>query len=242
MLRGGFTGFEDHRVFAQILEWVSTWIIHVISIAGYGGVALLMAIESACIPLPSEVIMPFAGALTVASVAATHAREPLNLWAVAVAGAIGCNLGSVVAYFVGAWLGRPFLEKTRWVRFFVTPHELERVDRWFDSRGPIVVFVARLLPVVRTFIALPAGIARMRQAKFHVYTFVGSLPWCLMLAYVGRWAGANWQEAGLGKWLHRLDFVIVLAIVGGAVWFVRSRVIALRVHRERQSADQAPPV
>ena len=138
-----------------------------------------MAIESACIPLPSEIIMPFAGAVTVASIAAELGHAPLNLWLVGLAGAIGCNLGSVVAYFVGARLGRPFLERTRWVRFFVTPHELERVDGWFERRGAIMVFVARLLPVVRTFIALPAGIARMNQLRFHVYTFVGSLPWCL---------------------------------------------------------------
>ena len=147
-----------------------------------------------------------------------------------------------MAYFVGAWLGRPFLEHTRWVRFFVTPHELERVDRWFDRRGPAVVFGARLLPVVRTFIALPAGIARMNQVKFHVYTFMGSLPWCFALAYVGRWAGANWQEAGLGKWLHRLDAVILLAIIAGGIWFIRSRVEAMRLHRGRdQDQAQVPP-
>ena len=227
---------------ATILEWVSQWIIHVISLAGYGGITLLMAIESACIPLPSEIIMPFSGALTVVAVASLHGHAPLDIWSVAVAGAIGCNLGSLVAYFVGAWLGRPFLEHTRWVRFFVTPHELERVDRWFDRRGPAVVFAARLLPVVRTFIALPAGIARMNQVKFHVYTFVGSMPWCFALACVGRWAGANWQHAGLGKWLHRLDAVIGLAIVAAAIWFIRSRVIAMRMDRDlHRQQTQVPP-
>jgi membrane protein DedA with SNARE-associated domain len=213
-------------VIAHVLELLSGWIIHVISAMGYAGVALLMAIESACIPLPSEIIMPFAGAVTVASVAADHPTAPLSLWMVAVAGAIGCNLGSVVAYFVGAWLGRPFLERTRWVRFFVTPHELERVDGWFAQRGPLVVFAARLLPVVRTFIALPAGIARMNQVKFHLYTFAGSLPWCLALAYLGRAAGTNWDY--LRPWFHRFDFVIGLFFVAGGIWFVRSRVRALR--------------
>src|SRR2546429_1246884 len=100
---------------------LSAWIVAAIAAMGYGGIVLLMAIESACIPLPSEIIMPFAGAVTLASVAG-EAR--LNLWLVGLAGAIGCNVGSVVAYFVGAKLGRPFLERTRWVRFFVTPHEL----------------------------------------------------------------------------------------------------------------------
>ena len=219
---------------ANILEVLSTWIIHVISALGYPGVALLMAIESACIPLPSELIMPFAGALTLATVAATHNVEPLTLLLTGLAGAIGCNLGSVVAYFVGARLGRPFLERTRWVRFFVTPHELSRVDHWFNKRGPLVVFVARLLPVVRTFIALPAGIARMNQLQFHIYTFVGSLPWCLGLAWLGAKIGENYHEV-IHPWFHRFDLVIGAVIVAGAVYFIRSRVIAFRSH-----SDSAP--
>src|SRR5215831_14355728 len=135
---------------ARIIELLSAFIVATISALGYVGVVLLMAIESACIPLPSEIIMPFAGAVTVAGTAAAFGKAPLNLWLVALAGAIGCNVGSVAAYFVGARLGRPFLEKVKWVRFFVTPHELERVDGWFERRGSIMVFVARLLPVVRT--------------------------------------------------------------------------------------------
>jgi membrane protein DedA with SNARE-associated domain len=214
-------------VIAHILEQLSGWIIHVISAFGYAGVMLLMAIESACIPLPSEIIMPFAGALTVAAVAAEHGSAPLSLWMVGVAGALGCNLGSVAAYFVGARLGRPFLERTRWVRFFVTPHELARVDRWFEQRGAFVVFAARLLPVVRTFIALPAGIARMNQLRFHLYTFAGSLPWCLALAWAGVKFSENYDKV-LRPWFHRFDFVIALIIVAGAVYFVRSRLRALK--------------
>ena len=214
---------------ANVLEALSSWIVQVISTLGYPGVALLMAIESACIPLPSEIIMPFAGALALPAVAAAHGVAPTSLWLVGLAGAIGCNLGSVVAYYVGAWLGRPFLERTRWVRFFVTPHELSRVDHWFEHRGSVVVFVARLLPVVRTFIALPAGIARMNQVQFHVYTFAGSLPWCLALAWLGSQIGEHY-DAVLRPWFHRFDFVIGLIIVAAAVWFVRSRVIALRGH------------
>jgi membrane protein DedA with SNARE-associated domain len=215
-------------VIAHVLLWLGDWISHVILAMGYAGIALLMAIESACIPLPSELIMPFAGAVTVPEIAASYGDQPLGLWGAALAGAIGCNLGSVVAYFVGARLGRPFLERTRWVQFFVTPHELERVDGWFERRGSIVVFLARLLPVVRTFIALPAGIARMNQLRFHVYTFVGSLPWCLGLAYAGARLGAN-REA-LRPWFHRFDFVIGLVIVAGGAWFVRSRLRALKAH------------
>ncbi len=210
----------------HIIEAVGNWIVHMISMLGYPGVLLMMAIESACIPLPSEIIMPFAGALTVPDVAAHHNVAPMSLWLVGLMGAIGCNVGSVFAYFAGAWLGRPFLERTRWIRFFVTPHELERVDRWFASRGPLVVFAARLLPVVRTFIALPAGIARMNQVKFHLYTFLGSLPWCLALAYIGQKTGENIEV--LKPWFHRFDFVIGILFVVGAVWFIRGRVKAFR--------------
>jgi len=173
--------------------------------------------------------MPFAGAVTVGAIAASFGKAPLNLWLVGLAGAIGCNLGSVVAYFVGAKLGRPFLERTRWVKFFVTPHELERVDGWFTRWGAITVFTSRLLPVVRTFIALPAGIARMNQVKFHVYTFVGSLPWCIGLAYVGARLGENREV--LKKIFHRFDLAIGIVIVLGAIWFIRSRVKAVRAHQ-----------
>jgi membrane protein DedA with SNARE-associated domain len=211
---------------AHVLELLSSWITHVILAMGYGGIIVLMAIESACIPLPSEIIMPFAGAVTVSAIAASFGASPLDLWLAALAGAIGCNLGSVVAYFVGARLGRPFLERTRWVRFFVTPHELERVDGWFERRGAMMVFVARLLPVVRTFIALPAGIARMNQVRFHIYTFLGSLPWCLALAYAGAKLGENWD--GLRPYFHKFDFALGILIVLGGFWFIRSRVRAFR--------------
>jgi membrane protein DedA with SNARE-associated domain len=213
-------------VIAHILEGLGTWIQGIILTLGYAGVMLLMAIESACIPLPSEIIMPFAGSITVAAIAAAHVHSPLNLWLVALAGAIGCNLGSIPAYFVGAKLGRPFLERTRWVRFFVTPHELERVDHWFERRGAIMVFVARLLPVVRTFIALPAGIARMNQVRFHVYTFLGSLPWCFVLALAGAKLGENWDH--LRPLFHKFDFVLAIVIVIGAVVFLRSRLRAVK--------------
>lgn len=217
---------------AHILTALANWIQGVELSLGYLGVMLLMAIESACIPLPSEIIMPFAGSITVAAIAAAHGHAPLDLVLVALAGAIGCNLGSIPAYIVGAKLGRPFLERTRWVRFFVTPHELERVDRWFERRGAIVVFAARLLPVVRTFIALPAGIARMNQVRFHLYTFFGSLPWCFALAYAGAKLGENWE--GLRPYFHKFDFVLGIVIVVGAVWFVRSRIRALKAQPSAQ--------
>jgi membrane protein DedA with SNARE-associated domain len=225
-------------VIAHLLEHLSAWITHVIVVMGYGGIVLLMAIESACIPLPSEIIMPFAGAVTVPAIAAALPShpEPLSLVLVALAGAIGCNLGSAVAYLVGARLGRPFLERVRWVKFFVTPHELERVDGWFARRGAVTVFVARLLPVVRTFIALPAGIARMSQVRFHAYTFVGSLIWCLALAAAGAKLGQDWSA--LRPWFHKFDLVIAIVVVAGAIWFVRSRIRAVKAHA---AASDSPP-
>ena len=143
----------------KILAVVFTFITTFIGKTGYAGVALLMAIESACIPLPSEIIMPFAGY----QVYLSH----LNLYLVATAGALGCNLGSVVAYWVGAWGGRPMIERFgRYV--LLSTHDLDRATAFFEKYGSVAVLIGRLLPIVRTFIALPAGMARMNQLRFHI--------------------------------------------------------------------------
>src|SRR5438045_3878492 len=136
---------------------VSAWIVGVIKTMGYPGIVLLMAIESACIPLPSEVIMPFSGALCGMAVARAQSppMEPFNLHLVALSGALGCAVGSALAYWVGATGGRPFVERR--MRFLVRKRDLDRADRWFQRWGEWAVFVSRLLPVVRTFISLPAG-------------------------------------------------------------------------------------
>src|SRR5215831_16588103 len=145
----------------RIIEIISAFIVATISTLGYGGVVLLMAIESACIPLPSEIIMPFSGYLVYTG--------RFNLWLVAVAGAFGCVVGSLVAYWVGMYGGRPLIEKYgRYV--LVSRHDLDLADRWFDRFGEAIVFVSRLLPVIRTFIAFPAGVARMNLTKFITYT------------------------------------------------------------------------
>ena len=195
-----------------ILELLGRFIIAVISQSGYLGIVLLMAIESACIPLPSEVIMPFSGYLV------STGRFDL-IW-VAVAGAFGCNVGSAVAYYVGAWGGRPLIE--RYGRYvLVTRHDLELADRFFARFGNWAVFVARLLPVIRTFIAFPAGVARMNFLRFNLYTFLGSLPWCFLLAYAGLKLGERWTTLRL--YFHRFDTVIGVAIVVFAVWFIHNR-------------------
>jgi membrane protein DedA with SNARE-associated domain len=195
----------------KILGILFLFIKSVIVATSYGGVALLMAIESACIPLPSELIMPFAGYLV-------H-EGTLNLLWVATAGAIGCNLGSLVAYEIGCYGGRPLVEKYgRWI--LLSRRELAWADRFFLRWGYLAVFIARLLPVVRTFIALPAGIARMPRGRFHVYTFLGSWIWCLALAWLGLKLGENWRE--LGKYFHQFDAVIGVVLGVGIVWFAWS--------------------
>ena len=162
---------------ARIIEILSALIVGTISALGYPGLVLLMGIESACIPLPSEIIMPFSGYLVYTG--------RFSLWAVSVAGALGCVAGSILAYWVGMYGGRPFIEKYgRYV--LVSQHDLDLADGLFARWGEIIVFGSRLLPVIRTFIAFPAGVAKMNLGRFVVYTFFGSLPWCLGLAYVGR--------------------------------------------------------
>jgi membrane protein DedA with SNARE-associated domain len=197
---------------ARIIEILSAFIVATISTLGYGGVVLLMAIESACIPLPSEIIMPFSGYLVY--------KGQFNLWAVGVAGAVGCVLGSWVAYYVGLYGGRPFVEKYgRYV--LLSRHDLDLADRWFARYGEAIVFASRLLPVVRTFIAFPAGVARMNMTRFTVYTFLGSLPWCIGLAYVGQVLGEQWDKnETLKTWFHRFDFLIGAVILLAAVWWV----------------------
>lgn len=197
---------------SRIIEVLSVFIISVISAGGYAGVVLLMAIESACIPLPSEVIMPFSGYLVYIG--------RFNLFWVATAGAIGCNLGSLVAYYIGYYGGRPLVEKYG-SYIFLSEKELHWADRFFEKWGDWAVFVSRLLPVVRTFIALPAGIAKMNQIRFHIFTFVGSWPWCFMLAWIGMRLGEQWDtDPRLKAWFHRFDAVILAVIVIGAIWFV----------------------
>jgi membrane protein DedA with SNARE-associated domain len=199
---------------SRIISALSVFIIAVISKAGYGGILFLMAIESACIPLPSEVIMPFSGYLV-------HTGR-FNLFWVATVGALGCNLGSLIAYYIGFYGGRPLVE--RYGSYILLSHkELDWTDHFFARYGDGTVFASRLLPVVRTFIALPAGIARMPQFRFHIYTFLGSWPWCLALAYIGMRLGEKWDtDPRLKIWFHRFDAVIALVLLTGIVWFVWS--------------------
>ena len=198
----------------KILSWLASIVIAVISKTGYLGVMALMAIESACIPLPSEIIMPFAGYLVYTG--------RFNLFWAATAGALGCNLGSVIAYEIGYFGGRPLVEKYGGY-VWVSRRDLDMADRFFARFGSAAVFIGRLLPVIRTFIALPAGIARMPRLRFHIYTFAGSWPWCFALAWIGMKLGEKWEtDPRLRQWLHRLDAVIIALLLVGLIFFVRS--------------------
>ena len=194
----------------RILEALASFVIYVISMMGLPGIVLLMAIESACIPLPSEIIMPFSGYLVFLG--------KYSLWSVGLAGAFGCVVGSIPAYYLGMYGGRPLIEKYG-NYILMSRHDLDMADRWFDRHGEATVFFARLLPVIRTFIAFPAGVARMEMKRFIVYAFAGSLPWCLGLAYIGMVMGERWPT--LRGYFHKFDLLIGAAIVAGVVWYVR---------------------
>jgi membrane protein DedA with SNARE-associated domain len=227
-----------------IFTFLGGFCVYVMATLGYPGIALLMAIESACIPLPSELIMPYAGALSDPQVNAALSEQfhvtltPFNLFLAAIAGALGCNLGSEIAYWVGAKGGRPAILK--YGRFLlVSKREIDLADRWFEKRGDIIIFLARLLPVVRTFIAFPAGVAKMNRTKFHVYTFAGSLPWCYALGYVGQRLGLELldEHSPLKHFMHRADAVIGGVIILAAGYFVWSRIKVWKQYKlERDEA------
>jgi membrane protein DedA with SNARE-associated domain len=197
-----------------VIEWIITelskFVISTISLMGYSGILLTMAIESACIPLPSEIIMPFSGYLVTTG--------QFTMLGVTLAGAVGNVLGSIVAYYAGVWGGRPFVE--RYGRYFlVSHHDLDVADRWFAKYGEAAVFFGRMLPVVRTFISLPAGIANMNFPRFVIFTFIGALPWCYLLAYIGVRMGEEWDN--LRGYFHQFDVVIGIVIalaVGYFLW------------------------
>jgi membrane protein DedA with SNARE-associated domain len=180
--------------------------------AAYSIVFLLMALQSACIPIPSEVIMPFAGYKL--------AHNFVQLVILATVASIASNIGSIPAYWVGAKGGRPLVE--RYGRYLLLKKsDLDMADRFFHKFGAAAVLLGRMLPIIRTFIAFPAGIARMNQVRFHIYTFVGSWPWCFALAYVGMKLGSRWDSDPEFKAVfHRFQVGVEVVLVIGIVWFV----------------------
>jgi membrane protein DedA with SNARE-associated domain len=189
----------------QIIIAVTTWVTHVVEALGYPGVAMLMAIESAAIPLPSEVIMPFAGFLA--------ASGEFNLWALALAGAVG----SYATYYLGYHGGRRLIARYgHWV--FLSEEELDLTEKFFAKFGRASTLIGRVLPIVRTFISIPAGIAKVPIVPFLTYAFVGSFVWSYFLAWLGLKLGENWNK--LGKYFHNLDVVIVAIVIVGIIWWI----------------------
>jgi membrane protein DedA with SNARE-associated domain len=190
----------------SLVELFSETVIHLIESLSYWGIFLGMTIESACIPLPSEIIMTFAGYVVY--------EGKMAFWGVVLVGTIGNLVGSLIAYYVGWWGGRPLLQKYG-KYILITPNKLNMADEWFEKYGHEAVLISRLLPGLRTFISLPAGITHMNLKKFILYTVVGSLPWCFVLTYIGVLMGPNWTT--IESYFHYLD---ILVGIGVLVFFV----------------------
>ena len=208
---------------SHLIEFLGTLVIQAEQTLGLYGIVLLMGLESACIPLPSEVIMPFAGYLAL--------QGRFSLESAALAGAIGCVVGSWIAYYAGAVGGRPLAEKYG-KYILMNPNDLALADRLFANYGDAISFFSRLLPVIRTFIAFPAGIVRMNFIKFTIYTFLGSLPWCWGLAWVGYKLGENWSS--LHSRFHQIDLIIAALLCIGAIFWIRHHLLFLKTSKAVQ--------
>ncbi len=196
----------------DLLALISSFVINIISSLGYAAIVILMALESACIPIPSEIIMPFSGYLVW--------MEKFSFLQVIIWGTIGNLIGSIIAYFVGFYGGRPLIEKYgRYI--LISGHDLDQAEKWFKKYGSTSVFFSRMLPVVRTFISLPAGVARMPFWKFSFYTFLGSLPWAILLTYAGLIMGESWS--GLEIYFRKFDWLILIVAVSLIGWWIFSK-------------------
>jgi membrane protein DedA with SNARE-associated domain len=186
----------------MIAELLSGFITQFISSIGYIGVFILMTLESAALPVPSEVVMPFAGYLAY--------LKKFDLFLISIVGAVGCTAGSLISYYVGLKGGRPFIEKYGRYLFIESSH-IELAEIWFKKYGDRAVLFSRLLPVVRTFISLPAGIGKYDLKKLVTFSFIGSLPWCFALAYVGFSLGPSWEK--IIGFFNGLDIIVVAAVI-----------------------------
>ena len=194
----------------QLVEFLQTLLQSI----GWFGVVVIMALESANIPIPSEVTMPLAGWMLVQArgLAALQALLLGGFW-----GAVGCTVGSIISYALGAWGGRPLVE--RYGKYIMVHEEdLEKADRWFARWGDWASFISRLLPIVRTFISFPAGVVRMNFPRFTIYSFVGSFIWCGLLALGGFYFGEHWEE--LRAIMRPFDIPIAIVIVAGLGYYI----------------------
>jgi membrane protein DedA with SNARE-associated domain len=196
-----------------MIELIVNWAVATLGRLGYFGIASLMALESACIPIPSEAILPFGGYLA----SAANPGNRLNLYLVIIIGTLGGTFGSIVCYYIGALGGRPLVEKYA-DKLRLKKSHLEMSDRYFEKYGEKIAFYSRLLPIVRTFISLPAGLSKMDIKKFAAYTFFGSLLWSIVLGYAGYYMGENWTK--IRQWLHLADYAVMAAVVIIILYFV----------------------
>lgn len=198
---------------SDILAQVANFVINIISDSGYFGISFLMTLESACIPIPSEIIMPFAGYLV--------AVKKLSLIWVIIWGAIGNLTGSIIAYWVGVSGGRSFI--LRYGKYILLKQEeLDKAQRFFDKYGSFSIFFSRLLPIIRTFISLPAGIAKMAFWRFSLYTIIGSLFWSTLLTCIGLFLGENWKS--VETYFQRFDWAILILLVVSILFFVYKKI------------------
>jgi membrane protein DedA with SNARE-associated domain len=219
----------------HLTDTITTFITSLYATAGLAGIVLAMAIESCCIPLPSEIVMPLAGVMIASGRLLAGVNSGLSLILVALAGTLGCLIGSVAAYGIGYAGGRPLMLKYgRYV--LISQHDADKADRFFQKWGSATTFFSRLLPVVRTYISLPAGIAKMPFAKFCLYTFLGSFPWCLLLAFVGTVIGNNLSK--LSPIFHDLDVVIIVAVIALVALYIWRHIRNDRKAREEKAAAE----
>ena len=198
----------SEKIIALVFEFVT----RVINAGGYAGIIALITLNSSGTPIPSEIIMPFSGYLVYLG--------RFNLFLVATAGAVGCNIGSAIAYWIGAKGGRPLVERYgKWV--LMSHHDLDRMTWFFDRFGSIAILLGRMMPIVQTFVAFPAGIARMPRLRFHIYTSAGSWIWYFCLAWAGMKLGEKWHtDPKLEQAFHRFHVSVELAVIAALVWFL----------------------
>lgn len=211
----------------QIVAFLVQLVIRVISAGGYAGIAGLIVLNSCGIPIPSELILPFSGYLAYLG--------RFNLFLIATAGAVGCNIGSAFAYWIGAKGGRPLVARYgKWV--LMSQHDLDRMSWFFDHYGSIAILVGRMLPLVQTYVAFPAGIGRMPRVRFHIYTTIGSWIWYFCLAWAGMKLGQQWNsDPRLQEIFHRFHAVVEVAIVALLIWFLWSH---LKRKREQETGTK----
>src|SRR5712671_2037086 len=227
---------EAKLLLTHLTDSLTTLITNLYVTTGLAGIVLAMAIESCCIPLPSEIVMPLAGVMVVSGTILAGVNPVLAIILVALAGAIGCLVGSIAAYGIGYAGGRPLMLKYgRYV--LISQHDADKADAFFQRWGSATAFFSRLLPVVRTYISIPAGIAKMPFAKFCIYTFLGSFPWCLLLAYIGTVIGNNLTT--LSPIFHDLDVVIIVAVVALVALYIWRHIRNDRKARAEHAAAAA---